>query len=395
MKSGLLRVCSLTIFSLLITLTSCLKDKVEVTHIHYTDEDYAALQAASLDLPRELMSYQVVLPRHMTNNALRAPHISDAKATLGRVLFYDKKLSQNNTVSCASCHDQSIAFSDKVAFSEGFDGEVTKRNSLALGSVANFESSYGGGGSFVGQKAGFFWDERAHSIAQQSTMTIQDNIEMGMSMQVLPTKLSSEEYYKVLFRKAYGSESITSSRITDALQEFVNSIFSTQSPFDEGLNKHFNASTNFSNFSPKENLGKALFNQNCSSCHGSDMSSAVENIANNGLDAVYEDLGVGGVTNRPTDIGKFKVPFLRNIELTGPFMHDGRFETLEEVVAHYNEGIQMSDNLDFRLRNPENNEEPIRMGLDQEEQDALVAFLKTLTDRVFIQEEKYADPFMD
>lgn len=392
MKSGFLRVFSLLLFSMLIVLSSCLKDKVEVNHVHYTDEDYAALQAASLNLPRDLMSYQVSLPRHMTNNNLQAPHISDAKATLGRVLFYDKKLSQNNTVSCASCHDQSLAFSDDVALSEGFDGELTKRNSLALGSVANFESSYGGG-SFAGLRAGFFWDERAHSIAQQSTMTIQDNIEMGMSMQVLPTKLSSEAYYKVLFRKAYGDEVVTSGRITEALQEFVNSIFSTQSPFDEGLNRHFNSHNNFSNFSPKENLGKSLFNQKCSSCHGSDMSSAVETVANNGLEAVYEDPGVGGVTNRPTDIGKFKVPFLRNIELTGPYMHDGRFETLEEVVAHYNSEIQMSDNLDFRLINPETNE-PIRMGMDEEEQEALVAFLKTLTDRQFIKEEKYSDPFL-
>lgn len=393
MKSGFLRVFSLLIFASLITLTSCLKDKVEVVHQHYTDEDYATLQAASLDLPRDLVSYQVNLPKHMTANNLRPPQISDAKATLGRVLFYDKKLSQNNSVSCASCHKQDIAFSDDVALSEGFNGELTKRNSLALGSVANFESSYGGS-SFGGPRAGFFWDERAHTIAQQSNLTIQDNIEMGMSMQVLPSKLAAEPYYQVLFRKAYGDETITANRITESLQEFVNSIFSTQSPFDEGMNRHFNAHNNFTNFSPKENLGKQLFNQNCSSCHGTDMSSAVETIANNGLDAVYEDPGVGGVTNRPSDVGKFKVPFLRNIELTGPFMHDGRFETLEEVVAHYNSGIQMNENLDHRLRSPENPEEPVRMGMNQEEQDALVAFLKTLTDREFIKKEKYADPFL-
>ena len=102
MKSGLLRVCSLLLFSMLITFSSCLKDKVEVNRIHYTDADYAALQAASLDLPRDLISYQVELPRHMISNSLRPPAISDAKATLGRVLFYDKKLSQNNTKSCAS-----------------------------------------------------------------------------------------------------------------------------------------------------------------------------------------------------------------------------------------------------------------------------------------------------
>ncbi|MCI5080423.1 MAG: c-type cytochrome [Saprospiraceae bacterium] len=379
------------LFVFVLSLSSCLKDDVTVTTHHYSDAEYAVI-SQHLNLPKDVVSYQVELPQHMKNLGMVAPNIQNAKATLGRVLFFDKKLSKNNTVSCESCHKQNIAFSDDRALSEGFAGEETKRNSLALGSVANFESSYGSNNSF-GNQALFFWDERAHTISQQSAMTIEDEIEMGMPMSELVQKLSNEEYYQILFRKAYGDEIITSPRITEALQEFLNSLLSVNSRFDEGMDRKQNAFSDFPNFNSMENMGKQLFQANCSSCHGSNMSQNNETVAHNGLDAVTTDPGVGAITNREFDEGKFKIPFLRNIALTGPYMHDGRFETLYDVVEHYSSGIQMHPNLDFRLRNPSNGGQPLRMNFTDQEKEALVAFLETLTDPEFVSAEKFGNPF--
>lgn len=373
-------------------LSSCLEDKVDLTKVSYSEEEFAIL-SQYLNLPLARASFAVEFPLHMIRSGAQTPQIDDAKATLGSVLFYDTKLSANNTVSCGSCHKQELAFSDDVALSKGFRGELTKRNSLPLASTPNFESSYGGN-SFSGQTAFFFWDERAHSIAEQSKMTLEDDIEMGANLYALSDQLENEDYYKVLFRKAYGTEEVTPSKITDALEVFINSFVSVDSPFDEGLNKNFGSFQDFANFTSQENLGKSLFNNNCSSCHGADFTTLVETVANNGLDLEYEDKGVGARTNLDFDNGRFKVPFLRNIALTGPYMHDGRFETLEEVIDHYSEGIKSHPNLDIRLRDGFRQDDPaIRMSFSTEEKAALVAFLHTLTDHEFVQNERYADPF--
>ncbi len=374
---------------------SCLEDRVDLTKVSYTHEEYAIL-SQHLNLPLERASFQVEFPAHMTRTGAVAPEIDDAKATLGSVLFYDKKLSANNKVSCESCHKQSLAFSDDVAFSEGFDGQLTKRNSLPLASTPNFESSYNGSGNsfFTGMQAGFFWDERAHSIAEQSKMTLEDDIEMGVDIYQLAGKLSDIPYYQILFQKAYGSPSATPDKITDALEVFINSFVSVSSPFDEGLNQHQTPFADFTNFSQQENLGKTLFNTHCNGCHSSDFTALVETVANNGLDIEYEDKGMGERTQLDFDNGRFKVPFLRNVALTGPYMHDGRFETLEEVIDHYSEGIQDHPNLDFRLRDGFNNAaQPRRFNFTETEKAALIAFLHTVTDDKFIQDERFADPF--
>ncbi len=383
----------LSLFILLsLLLTSCLKDNVEVRSILYTEDEYAAISAV-LNLPNDRLSYEVKLPQHMKNLGMTAPVLSDAKATLGRVLFYDKQLSRNQAVSCASCHHQELAFSDNKRFSEGFNGELTLRNSLALGSVANFKSSYEGGSTFNGQQQFFFWDERAHSIQEQSALTLQDDIEMGMNLDELASRLSQHEYYRVLFRKAYGADVIHPAFITEALQEFINAIVSTSTRFDDGISAvNGDPFRNFPNFTQAENLGRNLFITHCSSCHGANMSISPEKVANNGLDEVYEDAGVGGITQQPSDLGKFKVPFLRNIALTAPYMHDGRFATLEEVVEHYNSGVKMHPNLDFRLRT-EDGSAPRRLSLTEDEKEALVAFLNTLTDETLVTASRFSDPF--
>ena len=372
------------------SLSSCLKDE-EVSYTQtYSPSEYAVLRQ-TLNLPEEQINYRFQLPPHMAGAA--APVIHNAKATLGRVLFYDKQLSRTQTVSCASCHKQELAFSDDKAFSEGFDGSLTRRNSLALATAANFVSSYEGGSSF-GNVAGigFFWDERASSISEQSHLTIEDEVEMGMKMSDLVARIWGQEHYQILFSKAFGDAHIDGNRITEALQEFLNAFVSTNSRFDEGLNRTRDPFTDFSNYSQLENRGKSLFMANCSSCHGTDMSSPVFiSMANNGLDQIYTDNGLGEQTLSPSDNGVFKIPFLRNIALTAPYMHDGRFTTLEEVVDHYSQGIQSHPNLDHRLRAP--NGAPVRFNFSNADKAALVAFLKSLTDQEFITDHRFSDPF--
>ena len=381
------------LFVLAVLMSSCLKDNVQIERTYYTDAEYATIQNSGLNLPRDLVSYEVELPRHLKNMGVQEPRISNSKATLGRVLFYDQKLSKNESVSCASCHDQELAFSDKVRFSEGFDGELTPRNSLALASTVNFTSSYDGSVGSFGGAAQFFWDERAGSIEEQSRLTIEDNIEMGMDLDQLAVRLNQVDHYQILFRKAYGDETVTKDRIVNALSEFVNSFVSVNSKFDEGMAQHGNPHFDFFNFTDSENRGRQLFNERCSGCHSADHSSLRIPTANNGLDLSYEDNGIGALTGFDFDDGRFKVPFLRNIALTGPYMHDGRFATLEEVIDHYSTGIKNHQNLDFQLRNPSNFEEAIKMNFSEQEKADLVAFLHTLTDDVFTQEEKFSDPF--
>lgn len=388
-------------------LSSCMKDQEQITTKFYDPADYAILERV-LNIPNGPLNYQATLAPHMEANGMTAPALSDTKALLGRVLFYDTKLSKNNSVSCASCHQQSLAFSDDKAKSEGFNGELTKRNSQALAATANFQSSYGTadmtGNSLVNvasndmafkeiTSAGFFWDDRALTIAEQSRQTIQDKIEMGMDLEELAQKLQQEDYYQVLFRKAFGVPVITEDRILESIQEFVNSFVSTNTKFDEGMNLNNFPFSDFSNFTRQENLGKQLFMDNCSSCHGADMSTQAERVAHNGLRILDNDLGVGGITKLNEDEGKFKVPFLRNVALTAPYMHDGRFATLEEVVEHYSEGVNMHPNLDFRLRDPNAPDQPLRMNFSDSEKSALVAFLRTLTDEELIYDERFSDPF--
>jgi len=227
-------------------------------------------------------------------------------------LFYDNNLSINDAVSCASCHKQELAFADDVAFSEGFDGEITTRNSLPLGNTIGFETSYGG--SFAVERALFSWDEANENISTQSLAAITSTIEMGLNMDQLLTKLNNEEYYRVLFKKAYGDDNVMSHRVLESIEEFVNGIVSSNSKFDKAaMNAHGNLFSDFAEFSADENRGKALYMSNCASCHSQDHQFTEVAKANNGLDMVYEDKGVGARTLRNSDNGVFKVPFLRNL----------------------------------------------------------------------------------
>jgi cytochrome c peroxidase len=309
---------------------------------------------------------------------------TDPGATLGRVLFYDKRLSANQTIACASCHQQSKGFSDGSKFSLGFEGGLTGRNSMGLSNARWYQRTH------------FFWDERAATLEDQVLMPIQNAVEMGMTLPSLRARLAAEPFYTNLFTTTFGTPEITDQRISRALAQFVRSIISTRSKYDLGR------PIAFANFTPQENLGRQIFNgqvgrATCAACHGTDNFVPGPNINNNGLENPYIDKGLGGITGLARDEGLFKVPSLRNIELTAPYMHDGRFATLEEVVEFYNSGIVNHPNLSPPLRVPSPPGTPpgppLRLNLTIDEKAALVAFLKTLTDTNLVNDVKYSDPF--
>jgi cytochrome c peroxidase len=307
------------------------------------------------------------------------PEVTNAGATLGRVLFYDPQLSLNNAVACASCHKQEIAFSDDAAGSKGFGGKVTPRNSMSIVNPALNNN--------------LFWDSRSSSVADLVSKPIQNHIEMGMeNMSDLVNKLQKVDYYPDLFLQAFGNSQITEPAITNALAQFVCSMSSADSKFDHGQ------TNNFANYSSLEKLGQQLFfstKTNCSQCHaganfaapdfpgGGYSQPTVKGTANVGLDLVYTDQGKSD--------GQFRIPSLRNIALTAPYMHDGRFNSLMEVVEHYNSGIKLHNKLDVKLKDA--NGHPQRLNLDEIEKRALVAFLGTLTDEVLTKDEKFSNPF--
>jgi cytochrome c peroxidase len=309
---------------------------------------------------------------------------TDAGATLGRVLFYDKRLSTNQTLSCSSCHQQQHGFSDPRKFSVGFNGGSTARNAMGLSNGRWYLRRH------------FFWDERANTLEDQVLQPIQNPVEMGMTLSALTNRLSAEPFYTNLFTLAFGSPEITSDRISLALAQFVRSIVSTRSKYDAGV------PIGFANFTAQENLGRQMFfgqvgNATCAVCHGTDNFVPGPNINNNGLEFPYVDKGLGGITGLAQDEGLFKVPSLRNIELTAPYMHDGRFATLEEVVEFYNSGVVNNPNLSPPLRVPTPPGvlpgPPRRLNLTADQKAALVAFLKTLTDPNLAADSKLSDPF--
>jgi cytochrome c peroxidase len=336
-----------------------------------------------------LPNYLQTPPIQGQDNTPANNQITDAGATLGRVLFYDKNLSYNNTTSCASCHLQTNGFSDVSTLSKGFAGGNTGRNSMGL-----INARYYPGGKF-------FWDERASSAEDQALKPIQDHVEMGMNLDSLINKLNSIGYYPALFQNAFGDKTINSEKVAKALAQFVRSIVSYQSKYDIGrANFPANAPPpqlgDFANFTVQENRGKAIFfgpDGGCTPCHGTETFTAKQ-IENNGLELVTVDSGVGRITGNRADVGKFKVPSLKNIELTAPYMHDGRFATLEEVVEHYSTGVMANPNLSppLRVGNTPNGQ-PHNLNLSAEDKAALVAFLKTLTDNTIAGEAKYSSPF--
>jgi cytochrome c peroxidase len=289
---------------------------------------------------------------------------------------------------------QKNAFADPNRASKGFAGKLTDRHAMSL---ANLRYNLRGR---------FFWDERAGNLEDTVLLPIQNKEEMGQDLTKVVEVLGKDEKYAELFEKAYGDGKVTPERIGKALAQFLRSLVSYQSKYDEGLARVKTARDDFPNFTVKENRGKALFLSNCAVCHlpGQDTHFLMLAPVNDGLDADYKnaDGGVGDITLFPPDIGRFKSPSLRNVEVTAPYMHDGRFDTLEKVIDHYSKGIKPHPNLDGRLRQaappppdlasrPEVT--PRHLNFTDSEKAALLAFLKTLTDHKFLSDPKFADSF--
>lgn len=332
-------------------------------------------------------------PAYITkDNTPQNNAIDDKVATLGRVLFYDKKLSANNTTACASCHKQEKAFGDTAIQSIGLNGGLTGRHSMRLIN------------SRFSNEEKFFWDERATTLEDQTTQPIQDHVEMGFSgtngdgnINDLISKLSAIDYYKELFHFAFGNETITEEKIQLALAQFVRSIQSFDSKYDVGRAQVNNPNVNFPNFTNQENQGKRLFldppnigGAGCAGCHRPDEFDIDPNSRNNGVIGV-----AGSVTD--TDLTNFRAPTLRDLvnpdgSLNGPLMHDGSLSTLLEVINHYNEipNTSLNAQLDNRLR-PGGN--PQRLNLTENEKLAIEAFLKTLTGTDVYTNEKWSNPF--
>ena len=352
------------------------------------------LVSGTVDLDN-LFNYETQqVPSYITkDNTPETNQIDDKIATLGRVLFYDKNLSDNNTVSCASCHQQAFAFSDPLVTSVGLNGENTGRHSMRL-----INSRFSNEGNF-------FWDERAASLEDQVTQPIQDHVEMGFSgtngnpdFDDLVLKLSAIDYYQTLFEFAYGSSSIDENKIQRALAQFVRSIQSFDSKFDDGLIQVPNPNAPFPNYTTQENLGKQLFlappqngGAGCAACHAPPEFDIDPNTLNNGI------IGVAGSTTE-IDLTNTRSPSLRDIvnpdgSLNGPLMHNGSLTTLLEVVEHYNSipNNPANTNLDNRLERPANQTQ--QLNLTTNEKNALEAFLKTLTGTDVYTNEIWSDPF--
>lgn len=352
-----------------------------------TYQEYITLDFDDLD------SYiPINLPDHYNDiaNATNTPAnnpITNEGASLGRVLFYDENLSVNNTVSCASCHDQTRGFDDPNRFSTGFEGELTEAHAMRL-----LNAQY-----YLGEN--FFWDRRAETLETQTTQPIQNEVEMGFDaahggFDAVLEKLNNLEYYPELFTIVYGDATINEDRIQRALAQFIRAMVSYNSEFDDGFAQVYNPNApangigqDFPNYTDQENQGKALFldppqqgGVGCAACHQPPTFALSQNSRSNGLDAGETII--------------FKAPSLKSAALSTHFMHDGRFSNLSEVIDHYNSGIQAGPALDNRLETPNTNT-PIQLNMSEEEQNALEAFIVTLSDFVIENDDRFSDPFID
>jgi cytochrome c peroxidase len=381
------------LFLLLVVITAC-NSKPEFNYFYYTPEQTAIL-SKTLNLPEIPDDYTVELPTHLRNASLFVRQVERDKAILGRVLFYDKKLSKDGTIACGSCHKQNLGFGDDKQFSLGVNNQVGERNSIALYSVANFSAYYGT--DISGPSAiRFFWDNRAETAKEQSMGSLTNPIEMSMHMEQVAGAVAAQDYYEPLFEKAYGDNNVTSDRVLESIANFINGMGSYSSKFDVEASKaniysQTQYASSFSGFTPEENAGKALFVEHCSTCHSYNMGRPPLFFANNGLYQTYTDQGVGAKSNIGSQMGTFKIPTLRNIAVSAPYMHDGSLKTLEEVVDHYNTGIKPHANLHASLRNA--NGTPKKNFLDGAKKQQLLAFLNTLTDYKASTDVRFSDPF--
>jgi cytochrome c peroxidase len=364
---------------------------------------YPAVEAAfgtNIDLSNLLGYASQAKPAYIVKDNSGGAVVNNSKATLGRVLFYDKNLSINNSVSCGSCHKQAFAFGDTALVSSGVEGGLTGRHSMRLVNIR------------FATEAKMFWNERALNLEEQVVQPIQDHAEMGFSgengrlgFSALLSKLQEIEYYKELFRFVYGDEQVTETRIQEGLTHFVRSIQSFDSKYDAGRALVNNDAASFPNFTTQENQGKQLFlarpefdaggnriagGLGCNGCHNAPEFDIDPNTRNNGIIGVVNESGI--------DIENTRAPSLRDLvkadgTVNGPMMHTGFFTSLQQVIGHYgNINIAPGNgaSLDQRLR-------PGGVGqqlhLTAPEVNAVEAFLRTLAGTKIYTDTRWSNPF--
>jgi cytochrome c peroxidase len=360
--------------ALLLTLSACQPDDDspkagDLSHLPYTPTAY------EIERPRYFPVMPIPADNPMTEEGI----------ALGRFLFYDPILSLDSSISCASCHQQAYAFSDPNALSEGVGAALSLRNSMSLANVGYYSR-------------GLFWDGRAPTLEAQALHPVEDPLEMAESWDRVEAKLRRHPDYPRRFREAFGVEDRSEMDrylVAKALAQFQRTIISSTSPFDFA-NYDWGEETVF--FSPSELRGRNLFfaepddqsesHPGCSHCHTSVLMTTNEYL-NNGLTLApnlseFPDLGFGLTTGRLIDNGKFRTPTLRNTALTAPYMHDGRFQTLEEVLDHYSSGGHYAPNLDANI---------LPFTLTAQEKADLLAFLHTMTDTAFVRKEALGNPY--
>lgn len=288
---------------------------------------------------------------------------------LGRILFYDPLLSKDKTISCANCHQAFAAFANlDHPVSHGVDECLGTRNSLPLFNLA-------------WQKE-FMWDGGVNHIELSPMNAMTNSCEMATGLDEITLRLKASQPYPGLFKAAFGSDEINSQRIFRALAQFTSLLVSANSKYDKYIRHEAGV-----NFSPGELAGYIIFKQHCASCHKEPLFTDLS-YRSNGLDLNPDDIGRDSITHIASDRGKFRVPSLRNVELTSPYMHDGRFENLNDVLAHYNSGVKNHSNLDPELHK----NGILGISLDKKQQTELILFLQTLTDKEFINDKRFLAP---
>ena len=335
-------------------------------------------------LPKEIGPYALEYPAYFGDQMALYPSnpLTKEGVFLGRMLFYEKRLSGNNKMSCGTCHQQAKAFTDGKAVSRGIDGKDGRRSTMSLVNLLWVRN--------------LFWDGRAATLEEQALVPIQDSLEMHQSLDRGVAKLQRTPTYPPLFKLVFGSDQITKENLVKALAQFERTLISSNSRYDRYLQGKYRptsaeltGSILFMTHPIPEN---ALRGANCGDCHAGP-KTFMDFFHNNGLEANPKDVGREGVTKRTQNRGMFRIPSLRNIALTAPYMHDGRFKTLTEVLDHYNEHLQPSATLSPLLMEATNQHGGQSLLLTPQEKTAVLAFLNMLTDSTFIADPQFSDPF--
>lgn len=320
--------------------------------------------------------YILKIPTHFPAMAIPEDNpMTEEGVLLGRMLFYEKKLSLNHSISCGSCHAPDAAFSDHNQFSVGVHGTTGTRNAMALINL--------------GWQKFFFWDGRAKTLEEQLLEPVPNPVEMHLRWKDAVARLKSDVTYRNQFYRAFGIENFDSTHVSKALAQFLRTMISGESKYDVMYKFANNIPLSSAELVVKNNItleewaGYSSFQDlngaDCFHCHNGALMQ-VQKFSNNGLDATFTDLGRGGITNNPNDNGRFKVPTLRNIALSAPYMHDGRFANLDQVIEHYSTGIVHSATIDPLIEFASQG----GVQLDSEQRSHLKAFLLTLTDMKFV-----------